>query len=154
MATTFANIRSLIRAAVLDTDSENPAYTNEALNSQINLQMLSLQVEQPSGPFFLASAETFTSDLSALDSLRLALRAALLIVGGTAQEFSHRSPVLTVSRKGGARELGSRIEELLDDIEGNRCPIAVDNEFNVMAQYCYRYINGINDALVSYDGSS
>lgn len=153
MATTLAEIRSLIRAAVLDTDSENLMYGNDALNGQIAFQMVALRVEQPNGPYVLADASNFTSVLTPLQSLRLALPIALRLVSGTPNEFSHRSPVLTVSRKGGQRELAESIEALIDEVEGNRCPITVDNEFNAIAQYCNRFINDFNTGLSAYDGS-
>lgn len=151
MPATFQVIRELLRAALLDNDSEALLYSDSALNGQIVFH-----VSLTDDPVYAlnSAGDGFAGDLTNIQKATLAIKIAMYILSSHPDTFSYRSPVLSVSRTGQNRILLSRLETLLDEIQGGAFAIAVDTDFDVLVQSLDRYLAAYDKASRSYRATS
>lgn len=148
MATSFETIRDYIRAALLDTNSEQFIYTDEALNSQIRFSILVFNDDA----YQEGALEEFSDDLTQLEKAVFSLRTAIRILSGLPDDFAYKSPVLTVSRKRQKADLLSHLQTLLDDALGGQFAIAIDTDFAAIVQGFDRFWNSYDHAEGAWSG--
>lgn len=148
MATSFSSIRRLQRAFLGDSDSRKYRYTDDVLNEHIRVMTTILD---DSSIVEDGETETFTTDLSNKNKLRIAIRSSLNVIAPQADSFSHKSPVFAVSRKGGIDALRRHLTDLLFDIEngGRKFACAVDYSMDALVNEAIRNIESLDHALSS-----
>lgn len=162
MATNFSEVRDYIRAAVLDLDTNIQIYSDNALDSQLRFEML-LRNASPYGtddPCFyvqetppVGSTDTFLTDLTAQQKAILALRCAVRIISGKPDDFSYKTPALSVARKGQSRALQFDLEAALASVLGGRFAIASDTDFGALIQSYNRFVNALNGGIFAWPGT-
>jgi len=151
MATTFAEIRTLVRALVEDYNAEKPNYANTALDSQISFQALQIGLQYPAGTMANDGA-TFVGVLTDTQKLQLSLTIAVRLIAGRPDKFRHKSVVLEVERSGGKAELLMKLEDMLATVNGDDFVLETDSDLNTLLQEPYRLFYGLDKAITAYDG--
>lgn len=146
MATSFAQIRQLQRALLGDADFRAYRFSDDILDAHTRLAITIL--DEP-GIVEDSDSGEFSEDLSNKNKMRVAIRSALSIIAPMDNEFSHRSPVFAVSRKGGVKALTSTLKELLLEIEsgGTRFAVSVDYSIDALVNELHRRLDSITQAL-------
>ena len=152
MSTPFTAIYPLIRALLEDTNTERRTYSNEVLDQQIIFAATFIGVDDLTGLYDQTVALTFDGDLTKKQKLLLALEIATRIVGGRNTEFSHRSPILSVVRKGGRSDLLMKFDEMTRLLNGDDFVLETDTDLDTLFNQHSRLFFGINRALTGYDG--
>lgn len=147
MSTTFAEIRSYVRTVVGDFNAMVPMYENDAIDSQIRLVILVLNVTDIQEGL----TGEFTDDLTSSEKAKVIFRTALGLIAPRESEFSYKSPVLSVTRKGGTARLYQYLMDLLLGIDsgGNRFAISSETDLVAMINGANRFLNEYSDAVKS-----
>jgi hypothetical protein len=152
MSTPFTAIYPLIRALLEDTNPEKLTYSNEVLDQQITFGATFIGVDDVTGLYDQTTPLTFDGDLTKKQKLLLALEIATRIVSGKSQEFSHRSPILSVTRKGSRSDLLLKFDEMTRLLNGDDFVLETDTDLDTLLNQHDRLFYGINRALTGYDG--
>lgn len=149
MPTTFEQIRAYVRTIIGDTNPIVPMYTNEILDGQIRFVILTIN----SDDIQEGVSGEFTDDLTASEKAKVSLRVALGLVAPRESEFSYKSPVLSVTRKGGTNRLYQYLMDLLLGIDtgGNRFAISSETDLEAMLNGANRFLNEYTDAVSSLE---
>lgn len=145
MATAFSSLYGFIKVLVGDGDNECSLYGSDLLNSQIRTAILFLN---DSAILEDGTTADFTNDLTNLQILRVVLQSAINILNPLPELFHHRSPILEVTRRRG-REYVESLKDKLDEVSGDRFPIAADTEFQAIMNSVSRWIADFDHALVN-----
>ena len=159
MGTQLSLIRDYIRAAVQDYDSDCYIYSDQALNQQINLSILDLSFD-PNNPLSEDTAVAYSQDgngdfvnnLTIQQKLMLGLSTAVRLLSGTPDEFSYKSPAISVTRKGAVNTLLDRLQDMLSSASGGKFALETDTDFNAIIQGFDRYINDYDRATSAWTG--
>lgn len=159
MATLLSQIRSYIRAAVQDYDSNCYIYSDQALNQQIDLTILELSFD-PNNPQNESISDAYAQDvdgnfvntLTIQQKLVLGISTSIRLLSGTPNEFAWRSPAMSVSRKGGVNQLLDRLQDMLSSAYGGKFALETDTDFNAIIQAFDRYISDYDRAMSSWPG--
>jgi hypothetical protein len=157
--TSFEEVRDFIRAAVLDMDETNLIYTDNALDSQIRWE-LNLRQSSPYGNNdkcnLLAEGDRsyFTSILTPIQKSILSLRCAIRLISSKPEDFSYKTPVMSIARKGQTRELLEDLRRSLADVEGGRFAVASDTDFSALIQSYNRFVNDLDTGLQAWPGTT
>lgn len=144
MTTQFSDLYPLIRVLLGDNDDQNRMYSDQVLASQIRLRILTdddLSVQED------GSSTIFTESLTAQQKALIILRAAKAIIAPVPNEFSYRSPVHSVSRRGGSIQLLSYLDEQIDTVEGGN--IRMDTEITAILNGAIRFYNDYAVAITA-----
>lgn len=148
MATTFEEIRSYVRVILGDDDSQNYVYTDEALNQHIRLQVYALQ---NSGVQEDGSSESFTQTLLGVTIAELAYRVSKGVISGTPDFFQYRTPVMSATRSGSARQLIDHCEQMIGDLQGGFLALKEDNEIFALLSCVERWERDYRDGIAAID---
>lgn len=134
----------------MDSDKECPIYSDDALDSQIDLTALLLNDDA-----YASTGKEFTATLTSQQQAIVSLECAIRILSGMPDDFSWKSPVLTVLRRNMKRDLLDKLTELLDFVRnGNSMfAIAVDTDFDAIVQSIDRHIHSLDNALTAWNGN-
>lgn len=143
MATQFELIRNLIRPLIDDTDNTSYSYENDTLNGHIKAAFL---IVDDSLTF---TADSFDQELNFRTQLLIALEVALSIWSIYIKDFSHKSPILNVSRKWDTGNAISRITAMKKKIEGSRHLFASRNEYNLFLNLNQIHFETIEEAILN-----
>ena len=159
MGTTLTQIRGYIRAAVQDYDANCYLYSDAALNQQIDLTILELSFDpnNSSSESIAASYEqdgdgNFVNNLTIQQKLVLGISTAIRLLSGVPNEFSWRSPAMSVTRKGGVMQLLDRLQDMLSSALGGKFALETDTDFNAIIQGFDRYIKDYDRATSAWPG--
>ena len=117
MATAFSDLYPAIRALVVDTNSSAYVFTDETIDEHIRLIIQTeeeLSIEEDIG----TSPPDFTEDVSLTNQVIVKLKAAISMISGVPNDFTYRSPVMLVRRKGLTNQVIANIQKILASIEG------------------------------------
>lgn len=134
MATTFEEIRDYVRPLVGDNDASAFRYSDSVLNQHIRLIIIRTDdadiVEDTEAN---EGEEAFTLTLDNKDKALLAYRVAQSLIVHLPKEFSYRTPVLSVTRKGITQELLSHLEDQIIKLENGGSSIAISSDHFIEA---------------------
>lgn len=144
MATTFADLAPLIRAALGDYDAQSFLYSDDAINSQLRLLIMTMNDStfQENGQSF-----AFTTDLAVKQKAQAIFKVAIAMCSPQSNYFSYRTPIQSVTRSGGAMQLLAWLQGQLDLVNGGAFAIACDDELSAMLQGPRRYTEALDQAL-------
>ncbi len=131
----------------MDTDKDCYIYSDDALNQQINLTNLQLGFEPDE------TNQSYQSDLTSKQKLRISIETALRILAGTPDTFEYKSPVLGVKRSRFKNDLVMQLNQMLFDSEGGRFAVSVDTDFNALVQAFDRYCASLDTAESAWSGT-
>lgn len=145
MATTFADLYTYIRTILGDTDSVVVVYLDNVLDQQIRLALatdpLDLNLEES------GTTKTFTKTLTLTEQATMSFLVARALAANLDNEFSYKTPVHSVRRKGGAANLRSYIAEMIDELSGGNVIINEEGELSLYLNYHDRYCDDYTQAL-------
>lgn len=145
MATPYTDLHPYIRAVLGDTDSSMYRYSDSVLNQQIDLAVLVLA--DPTITKAVGSSPlSFAQDLGANQQGMVIFKAARNIVAPQPDEFSYRTPVLSVVRKGQSRQLLLHIDTIIGELEGGSIYLRSDGELTALTNAVERFDDNLTDA--------
>lgn len=113
MSTPFSELYQLVRAVIGDNDVDFQSYSDDVIEQHFTL----LSLEHSEWP--LDSIDQF-ADLTSLEKARVVLHAAHALIGPAPNNFSYRTPILSVARTGGINGTLLDIERRLANLEASR----------------------------------
>lgn len=114
MATTFSEVRRFVRKIVGDHDDRKHQFADETIDDHLRLVIMELNESL----IVEGADQKFTQDLSNQDKVRVIFRTARSLVSPVPNEFSYKTPILSVRRKGAISQLLQRIDSAIDTAEG------------------------------------
>jgi hypothetical protein len=149
MPTSFSEIRGYIRTVVGDINPVVPMYSNDILDAQIRFVILTIN----STDIQEGLEGYFTDDLTPAEKAKVTIRVALGLIAPRESEFSYKTPVLSVTRKGGTSRLYQYLMDLLLNIDtgGNRFSISSETDLEAMLNGANRFLNEYTDAVSSLE---
>ena len=115
-------------------DSVIRIYEDGTLDAQLRLTILEQgYTESP--------AHTISEALSLTDQYVVILKTAIRILAGQPDDFSYRSPVLSVSRRKQTSALIAKLEESLQLIEGGGFAFVCETDITALLDSINRYVN-------------
>lgn len=144
MTTLFSELYGGIRALLGDNDSSNYQYTDEVLNQHIELVLYTIDdVEK------VAGYPRFTTTITTKQKGVIVFTAVKGIVSNQPNEFSYKTPILQVRRKGKTAQLLSYIDKQLSEIQGGGIVFKGEGELDALFKGVDRYIEAYDKALTS-----
>jgi len=137
MATAFSTLHDFIKRLVGDGESECSLYGVDLLNSQIRLSILLLNDANISENE--TSPTNFVLDLTNPNKLRVVLRSAINILDPLPDLFTHKSPILTITRRRGRAYVDGLIGKL-EGVTGGMFAVSTDTEFQAILQSFDRWL--------------
>jgi hypothetical protein len=150
MATKYADLHPYIRAVLGDTDASMYRYADSVLNQHIDLVILvlaDLTIVKAVG----ITPPEFTQDLGANQQGTVVFKAARNIIAPQPDEFSYRTPVLSVVRKGQSRQLLLHIDTIIAELEGGSIYLRSDGELTALTNAVERFDDNLTDAQTDSD---
>lgn len=144
--TSFSDLYGFIRALLNDNDSTAYTYSDEVLNSHIRLL-----INAKDDPNIQEDGSTanFTKDLTAKQKALTTFRVALQIISGTPDEFSYKTPVISVKRKNGILYQRMWLEKSIAEAEGGGIGFSYDSDIDHYVNSATDYFDSLNAALSS-----
>lgn len=138
-------------------DPSDPDYSNAVLNQHINMALAlinddsldSVEVAEvpPSEGIPGTPADwAFTTDLPRGKRAAIALKAARTVIAPEGTDFAYKTPVHSVTRKGGAQALRLFIDQALVQLEGRRLAIATQTDLEAILGYPARFLSDLQEA--------
>lgn len=143
MPTTFETIRGYVRSLLGDNDPNIFQFSDDVLNSHIRLVILRID---NSGIQEDGNTENFTATLSNKNIALMIYYVAESVIVNVPDTFSYKTPVLSVVRRGGTRQLLSHFEEQLSVIEGGTFSVSEDQFIDAFIRGTERFINEFSAA--------
>lgn len=147
MATSFSEVRQYIRAALMDTDSSMPLFSDDALTSQIRLTILSLLSNGKTEYQENGSSMNFIRDLSPKQKVIVSITSAIRVLSSLPESFSYASPIMKVSRNNPKAFLLLELEGMLSSVEGGTFVIKSDSDIDAIVNGTIRYSEAIDSAI-------
>lgn len=144
MATSFSDLHSGVRHILGDTDPIVKVYSNDVIDEHIRLVIL---FENDATLLENGSTKEFTTTLSGTQKAIVILKSAQSIVAPTPDEFSYKSPVLSVRRKGAMSRLWSYLDGQIRELEGGSFPVESEGELAAYLNGLSRFSDEQDDAL-------
>lgn len=143
MATSFETIRTFVRGILLDTDPNCYVYSDSALNGQIRWVIVfwnDSTVQESDTP------EQFTITLTAKQQATLVLTIAKNIIAPQHDTFSYRTPITSVVRKGGIRQMYAHLEQQLAALNGGSIACASETDMTAIFNSLERWTDAYTEA--------
>lgn len=143
MATEVKEVRDFVRTVLGDSDSQRLLYSDATIDGHIKLLLIKendheIQVSPVPGEF--------TNDLTPTQKALTIYRTALSILSGQPDQFFYKSPVMSVSRKGGVLQLIAFINKQIADLQGGTIALAYDTELDAMINGSWRFLQDLQAA--------
>ena len=143
MPTTFETIRTYVRAVLGDTDTNVIKFSDDNLNTHIRLVIL--RRDDPDIQEDGTSA-VFTKTLTNKNIALMAYLVAESVIMNIPDTFSYKTPVLSVVRRGGIRQLLSHFEEQISEIEGGTFAFSEDQFIDAFIRGTERFVDEFSNA--------
>lgn len=143
MATSFLDIRSLIRPLVDDTDDSSYAYSSDLLDGHIKAVFLTVD-----GTLNLNNSvpvSGFLEDLPFKTQMRIAIAAAKTLLSLMPKEFSHKSPIQSVTRKWDKAFMLSSLSNIERKIEGST--VVTSDEYEKLLNLPWLHSEKLTESL-------
>lgn len=144
MATKFKDLARLIRKIVGDHDDRKHQFSDETIYDHIRITILELDETSIAEGDGLA----FTQDLSNVNVVRVIFRAARSLISPVPNEFSYKTPILSVRRKNAVIQILSRVEDAIANAEGGAIAFASDSFLEAFYQGPEKLADEISEAIV------
>ena len=141
--TNFKVIRDFVRAILGDTDADCYQYSDDVLNQNIRLTLLcypdATVIED-------GSLAVFTTVLSTKNKGLLSYMVAKGVIAPIDDHFSYKTPVISVVRKGGIKQLHSHIENKIGKINGGAFALSSDTDLEALINGTERFLDEFSTA--------
>jgi hypothetical protein len=111
----FRDIVSYIRAFTFDNDSEIDLRRNS--DSSIKRYIMCVMPIIGINTSFSSETETFSTNLTESDKVRIALESSIIILGGVPEDYSYKNPVMSGRMKFGLAKHIQKLEDMLSRIK-------------------------------------
>lgn len=140
--TQFSELHTLVRVILQDTDTDAIRYSDSVLNSHLELLCL-----LDSDYTKTAGLDEFNAELSDKLKALAILKAALNIVTPQPHHFAYKTPVHSVTRKGGVLELRTWLRRQINLVSSSSLfGMAYESFTEALALHCDRLTDLIDDA--------
>jgi len=129
MDETYSQIVSFVRALTFDNDSDAYRYSSSVIKQHIQIAVVTASFTVS----FDAVNRVFNRQLSESEKLELACICSLNILIGLPEDFSYKTPVMSVRRKFNVNGMVARIEDMLKRISGGSMSISAYDEIQKIA---------------------
>lgn len=142
--TTFQTIRDYVRVLVGDIEANVTVYSDAVINSHLRLVLIS---EDDAGVQESGNNETFVAVLTNAQTALLVYRTARSLIANIADTFSYKTPVISIVRRGGIRQLLAHLDSQISSISGGNFAFSQDTFMEALIDGTTRFMEELTDAL-------